>query len=112
MGGGVACWPGPPSLAALPNVLPLPGVSMRDAAFWRSTAAFVARNLDALVSLASDGTQPLLAETDLEAVRALALAEALLELGPHRPRRRVERRRVHRARILPKQRQQPDLQAA
>ena len=47
---GPRCWPGPPGLAALPNVLPLPGVSMRDAAFWRSTAAFVARNLDALAA--------------------------------------------------------------
>ena len=41
-------WPGSPSLARLPNVLPLPGVSMRDATFWEHSTAFVARNLDAL----------------------------------------------------------------
>ena len=47
---GARDWPGPPSLAALPNVLPLPGVSMRDATFWKHTASFVAGNLDALAS--------------------------------------------------------------
>ena len=37
-------------LAALPNVMPLPGMSMRDAAFWRYSAEFVAKNLDALAN--------------------------------------------------------------
>ena len=41
-------WPGSASLARLPNVLPLPGVSMRDAQFWQHSTAFVAANLDAL----------------------------------------------------------------
>ena len=45
---GAPNWPAPPSLGMLPNVLPLPGVSMRDAKFWRHSAAFVAANLDAL----------------------------------------------------------------
>lgn len=45
---GAPDWPAPPSLGTLPNVLPLPGVSMRDARFWRHSAAFVAANLDAL----------------------------------------------------------------
>ena len=41
-------WPGSASMARLPNVLPLPGVSMRDARFWQHSTAFVAANLDAL----------------------------------------------------------------
>ena len=47
---GQHCWPASPSLAALPNVMPLPGMSMRDAAFWRYSAEFVAKNLDALAN--------------------------------------------------------------
>ncbi len=43
-------WLGKPSLAKLPNVLPLPGVSMRDAQFWRHSTTFVAKNLDALAT--------------------------------------------------------------
>ena len=45
---GEHCWPGSKSLAELPNVLPLPGVSMRDAAFWKHSTSFAAANLDAL----------------------------------------------------------------
>ena len=41
-------WPAPPSLGRLPNLLPLPGVSMRDAAFWRRSVSFVAAKLDLL----------------------------------------------------------------
>ena len=47
---GARDWPAAPSLGALPNVLPLPGASMRDAAFWRWSVGFVARNLDALAN--------------------------------------------------------------
>ena len=43
-------FPGSPVLARLPNVLPLPSLSMRDAAYWRSAADSVARNLDALAN--------------------------------------------------------------
>ena len=41
-------WPASPTLGALPNVLPLPGASMRDARFWDWSVTFAARNLDAL----------------------------------------------------------------
>ena len=47
---GAADWPAPASLGRLPNVLPLPGASMRDASFWRWSVGFVAANLDALAS--------------------------------------------------------------
>lgn len=43
-------WPASPDLGALPNVLPLPGASMRDKSFWRWSVDFCARNLDALSS--------------------------------------------------------------
>ena len=41
---------GSPTLAALPNVLPLPGMAMRDAHFWAASAANAARNLEALAA--------------------------------------------------------------
>ena len=47
---GERCWPASASLAQLPNILPLPGMSMRDAAYWRFSAAAAASNLDALAS--------------------------------------------------------------
>ena len=42
-------WPSAPELAQLPNVLPLPGMAMRDAKWWDATMALVAANLDAVV---------------------------------------------------------------
>jgi hypothetical protein len=42
-------WPSPPQLARLPNVLPLPGMAMRDAKWWEGTLGLVAANLDAVV---------------------------------------------------------------
>ena len=47
---GAANWPAPPGLAALPNVLPLPGLAMRDARFWAASAKGVAANLDAFAT--------------------------------------------------------------
>ena len=41
---------GSPTLAHLPNVLPLPGLAMRDARFWEASAAHAAANLEALVA--------------------------------------------------------------
>jgi len=43
-------WPGSPSLAALPNVLPLPGLAMRDDRFWKGSAALAAANLGSLAA--------------------------------------------------------------
>ena len=45
---GAHCFPASPSLVGLPNVLPLPGMSMRDAQYWQYSAEMVAANLDAL----------------------------------------------------------------
>ena len=47
---GRADWPGSPTLARLPNVLPLPGMAMRDVRFWRGSAALAASNLRALAA--------------------------------------------------------------
>ena len=46
---GAKNWPSVPELALLPNVLPLPGMAMRDADWWNGTLAQVAGNLDAIV---------------------------------------------------------------
>jgi len=43
-------WPGSPTLASLTNVVPLPGVSMRDAHYWGHSTACAAANLDAFVT--------------------------------------------------------------
>jgi len=43
-------WPASPSIAALPNALSLPGMSMRDERFWRESAALAASNLEALAA--------------------------------------------------------------
>ena len=47
---GAPCWPSAPELAQLDNVLPLPGLAMRDARFWANSAALVAANLNALAA--------------------------------------------------------------
>lgn len=47
---GERCWPARRSLARLPNVLPLPGMSMRDAIFWNASVALAADNLANLVA--------------------------------------------------------------
>ena len=46
---GAANFPSTPALARLPNVLPLPGMAMRDKDWWTATLTEVAANLDALV---------------------------------------------------------------
>ena len=46
---GSTNWPSAPELARLPNVLPLPGMAMRDKDWWTATITEVAANLDALV---------------------------------------------------------------
>ena len=52
---GEANWPSSIGLARLPNVQPLPGMSMRDALFWKASVASVADNLDRLA-----GGEPLM----------------------------------------------------
>jgi phosphoglycerate dehydrogenase-like enzyme len=47
---GEKSWPAAPGFAALPNVMPLGDMSMRDAAFWARSAEQVASNLLALTS--------------------------------------------------------------
>lgn len=47
---GARAWPASARLAALPNVLPLPAMSMRDAVFWESSVRFVAQNLERLAA--------------------------------------------------------------
>ena len=46
---GAANFPSAPELARLPNVLPLPGMAMRDKDWWAAAITEVAGNLDALV---------------------------------------------------------------
>lgn len=41
---------GSPTLAALPNVRPLPGLAMRDAKFWEGSATLAAANLEAFAT--------------------------------------------------------------
>jgi len=48
---GAPNWPtADAAYASLPNVLPLPGMAMRDARFWAASAKCVAANLDALAT--------------------------------------------------------------